>query len=153
MSASTSSTASTMVPTIISASQHFQALLFPPLIVDGNNYLLWAKMAKANLFAEQLSDAIMFEESPTTNISISLAIRWKALLLLRRHLVPALQHQYLEMEDLIELWKNPKSRFDHQKIIFLPRARHNWTHLRVLDFPNLNAFNSEMYSIVSQLRL
>lgn len=75
MSASTSSTASTMAPTITSASQHFQALLFSPLTVDGNNYLLWAKRAKANLFAEQLSDAIMFEESPATSISISPAIR------------------------------------------------------------------------------
>lgn len=153
MRASTSSTASTMVPTIISASQHFQALLFLPLTMDGNNYLLWAKMAKVNLFAEQLSDAIMFEESPTTSIFIFHAISWKGLLFFRRHFVSALQYQYLEIEDLTELWKNLKSRFDHQKTIFLPRARHNWIHLCVLDFPNLNAFNSEMYSIISQLRL
>ncbi|KAL8153074.1 LOW QUALITY PROTEIN: hypothetical protein V2J09_010834 [Rumex salicifolius] len=41
-------------------------------------------------------------------------------------------------------------RFDHQRIVILPRARFEWMYLRLQDFKN---YNSEMCRIVSTLRL
>lgn len=156
MSTSTSSVATstaTMMPTINVEAPRLQPLLFPQLAANGSNYLLWAKTAKAHIFAEQLSDCITFDSLSTVSTSIPTSTSWKALLLLRRHLVPSLQHQYLELESPNELWHKLKSRFDHQKTIFLPTALHDWTHLRVLDFPTLVSFNNELYRIISQLRL
>ena len=59
----------------------------------------------------------------------------------------------MEIKNPNELWQKLKSRFDHQKTIFHPRALSDWTHLRVLDFPTLVDFNNEIYRIISQLRL
>ena len=57
------------------------------------------------------------------------------------------------MEHPTELWAQLQARFLHQRTIFLPQARHNWMSLRVMDFPDISSFNSELHHIVAQLRL
>ena len=74
-------------------------------------------------------------------------------MILRRHLDHALRLQYLQIEDPAELWSELHAKFDHQQTLFLPQARTNWTNIRVLDFPNFSAFNSELYRIIAQLRI
>ena len=117
MTSSTSSVAtSSAMPvavTNIEPPMRLQPLQFPQLAADGNNYLLWARIAKAHIFADQLSGSISFDPDMVVSPTLPSSISWKTLLLLRHHLVPSLQYQYLEIENPNELWQKLKSRFDH----------------------------------------
>ncbi|XP_027905847.1 uncharacterized protein LOC114165409 [Vigna unguiculata] len=58
----------------------------------------------------------------------------KAMIFFRRHLYEGLKIEYLTVKDPSVLWKNLKVRYDHQKIVILPKARYDWMHLRLQDF-------------------
>ena len=46
-----------------------------------------------------------------------------------------------------------QNRFNHQQTVILPKARYDWIHLRVQDYPIIAEYNTEMYKITSQLSL
>ncbi|KAM2468286.1 hypothetical protein PS1_010002 [Malus domestica] len=71
---------------------------------------------------------------------------------IQRHIHDALQTEYLAEEDPSALWGVLADRFDHQNDIFLPKARHDWQHLRFQDFKSVNEYNSEVYQIRSLLK-
>ena len=77
----------------------------------------------------------------------------KALQALCRHLDTSLRREYIQVEHPVELWAQLKACFLHEKTIFLPQARHKWMSLRVMDFPDISSFNSELHHIVAQLSL
>jgi hypothetical protein len=72
---------------------------------------------------------------------------------LRRHLDSSLQQQHFQVEDPAKLWAALAARFKHEETIFRPQAWSNWIGLRVMDFPNFIAFNSELHHIVAQFWL
>ena len=119
------------------------------LEVDGSNYKEWSHDAKAYLCAEELDSALT---SPRLT-ELSTASKWKALLILRRHLDTSLRQQYIQVDSPCKLWRQLGVRFHREKTIFLLQARNNWIHLRVLDFSNFMAFNVELHRIIAQLKL
>ena len=99
-------------------SPRIQAILFPALKGDGGNYLEWSVDARVHLCAEELDDAL---KKPVANApSLPESTRWKALLVLRRHLDSSLRRQYIQVEDPADLWRQLHARFHHEKSIFLP---------------------------------
>ena len=79
--------------------------------------------------------------------------RAKAMIFLRRHLHEGLKSEYLTVKNPLELWKNLKDRYDHQKTVILPKARYDWMHLRLQDFKTVSEYNSALFKISSQLKL
>ncbi|CAA0829988.1 Unknown protein, partial [Striga hermonthica] len=77
----------------------------------------------------------------------------KTMIFLRHHLNEALKNKYLTVKDPADLWKALKERYDHQKMVILPRARYEWMHLRFQDFKTVNEYNSAMFRICSVLKL
>ncbi|XP_027095943.2 uncharacterized protein [Coffea arabica] len=77
----------------------------------------------------------------------------KAMIFLRRHLDEGLKMEYLTVKDPLVLWQDLKERFDHLKLIVLPKARYDWLHLRLQDFKSVNEYHSAMFRITSQLSL
>ncbi|XP_027174368.1 uncharacterized protein LOC113773981 [Coffea eugenioides] len=77
----------------------------------------------------------------------------KAMIFLRHHLDEGLKSEYLTVKDPLVLWRDLKERFDHLKLVVLPKARYNWLHLRLQDFKSVNEYNSAMFRITSQLSL
>ena len=149
-------THATLAPAVVES--RLQALMFPPLSSDGTNFLEWINDAKTVLSAEDLARTLITpvastSDAPNPAANIPAVCKWQALLLLRRHLDPALRLQYLEVDDPAELWAQLHARFHHQQTLFLPQARSDWINLRVLDFPDFVSFNSELHRIVAQLRL
>ena len=84
---------------------------------------------------------------------ISASVHLKALQTLRRHLGYLLRKEYIQIEDLAELRQHLHDRFLYEKTIFLPQACHDWMSLRMLNFPDLSFFNSELHCIIAQLHL
>ena len=126
-----------------------QSFFFDPLEPDGSNYLGWNVDMRAYLRAEELNATITLAHEG----EILASRKWHTLLILRRHLDSSLQQQFIKIEDHAELWAGLVVRFKHEETIFLPQARSNWTGLRVMDFPNFLAFNSELHRIIAQLRI
>ena len=94
-----------------------------------------------------LGDAIKNENTTSSQN------RAKAMIFLRHHLDEVLKIEYLTTKDPLVLWNSLKERFDHLKMVILPKARYEWMHLRFQDYKSVHEYNSAMFRISSQLKL
>ncbi|KAK4397535.1 hypothetical protein Sango_1590100 [Sesamum angolense] len=118
---------------------------FIALDVSGTNYLSWVLDAEFHLTSNKFGETI--KENTTASEQDC------AMILLRHHLHESLKSQYLTVKSSFQLWRSLKDRFDHQKTVILPRARYEWIQLQLQDFKMITKYNSEMFRIVSKLRL
>ncbi|KAM1048592.1 hypothetical protein ACFX15_027219 [Malus domestica] len=128
---------------------NMKKLDFSALEVSGRNYLKWVQDVKIHLTAKGIRATI---ETPITDKPIDEAQKAIAIIFIPRHIYDALQTEYLVEEDPRTLWLALANRFDHQKDIYLPEARHDWQHLRFQDFKSVNEYNSEVCRIHSLLK-
>ena len=63
------------------------------------------------------------------NNNASTQDRAKAMIFLRHHLHEQLKSEYLMVKEPYVLWECLNERFNHQKIVTLPKARYDWMHL------------------------
>ncbi|KAH1073561.1 hypothetical protein J1N35_025889 [Gossypium stocksii] len=103
--------------------------------------------AKIHLDSKGLGNTIV------ANKEASNQDKTKTIIFIRHHLHEGLKVEYLTVKDPLELWKNLKERFDHQKIVILPKARYNWIHLQLQDFKTVSEYNSKLFKISSELKL
>ncbi|GAV83539.1 UBN2 domain-containing protein, partial [Cephalotus follicularis] len=75
------------------------------------------------------------------------------LIFLRHHIDDALKYEYLTVENPLELWQNLNDRFEHLKVVVLPKALNDWSQLRFEDFKTVSEYNSTLFKIVSQLKM
>ncbi|XP_070681353.1 uncharacterized protein [Malus domestica] len=120
---------------------------FAALDITGKNYLTWVLDTKIHLEAANLGDTIKEESSSSSQD------RAKAMIFIRRHLDEALKSEYLTVEDPLALWNALRSRYNHQTTVILPKARYDWTHLRIQDFKSVAEYNSALFRITSQMKL
>ncbi|KAI5338977.1 hypothetical protein L3X38_018249 [Prunus dulcis] len=59
------------------------------------------------------------------------------MIFLRSHIHEALKSEYVVVDEPLVLWKALGERYDHQRMVTLPRARYEWTHLRFQDFKRI----------------
>ena len=57
------------------------------------------------------------------------------------------------VRDPLEFLAKLKDRYDHMNIMVLPQVRYAWQHLRLQDFKFVVDYNSELFYIVTQLKL
>ena len=77
----------------------------------------------------------------------------KAIIFLRHHIHDDLKNEYLTVKDPLVLWNNISERYDHLKLVVLPKAPYNWTNLRFQDYKSVSDYNSAMFKITSELLL
>ncbi|XP_059636158.1 uncharacterized protein LOC132278382 [Cornus florida] len=122
-------------------------LEFVALDISGKNYLSWILDAKIHLDAMGLGNTIKEENDAL------LQDKANAMIFLRRHISEELKTEYLTESDPLCLWNNLKERYDHQKIVILPKARADWQQLRLQDFKAVAEYNSVLFKISSTLKL
>ncbi|GKF32548.1 hypothetical protein Tco_0102346 [Tanacetum coccineum] len=105
--------------------QKLENLAILALDVSGKNYMSWRLEAETYLDAHGLGDTIQAGKV-TTSMQ-----KAKALMFIRHHLHVDLKIEYLTVKDPLVLWDKLKDRFDHHKTMILPKARYEWTHLRL----------------------
>ncbi|KAM3356770.1 hypothetical protein P3S68_023484 [Capsicum galapagoense] len=120
---------------------------FVTLQSSGKNYISWVLDVEIHLDAMGLGDAIKNENTASSQN------RAKAMIFLRHHLDEVLKIKYLTTKDPLVLWNNLRERFDHLKMVILPKARYEWMHLRFQDYKSVHEYNSAMFRIFSQLKL
>ena len=126
---------------------NFTKLEFEAFDITGKNYLSWILDIEIHLVAQDLGDTIKEGNKESESN------RAKAMIFLRRHLHEGLKTEYLTVKDPLELWKNLKDRYDHQKTVISPKARYDWMHLMLQDFKTVSEYNSALFKISSQLKL
>jgi hypothetical protein len=57
--------------------------------------------------------------------------KYNALYIIRNHLHSDLKSEYVMEEERSLLWDALQTRYEHQKVMILPEANHNWTMLRL----------------------
>ncbi|CAN6577978.1 unnamed protein product [Malus baccata var. baccata] len=122
-------------------------LEYAALDITGKNYLTWVLDTKIHLEAGNLGNTIR-EESNSSSQD-----RAKAMIFIRRHIDEALKSEYLTVEDPLALWEALRSRYNHQTTVILPKARYEWSHLRIQDFKSVAEYNSALFRITSQMKL
>ncbi|KAM1348500.1 hypothetical protein ACFX11_002777 [Malus domestica] len=120
---------------------------FAALDITGKNYLTWVLDTKIHLEATNLENTIKEESSSSSQD------RAKAMIFIRPHLDEALKSEYLTVEDPLALWNALRSIYNHQTTVILPKARYDWTHLRIQDFKSVAEYNSALFRITSQMKL
>ncbi|XP_068339204.1 uncharacterized protein [Pyrus communis] len=120
---------------------------FVVLDIIGKNYLTWVVDTKIHLEAWSLGETIKEKNGASSQDRV------KAMIFIRRHLDEGLKSKYLMVEDSLALWKALRNRYNHQKMVILPRARYEWTHLRIQDFKSVAKYNFATFRISSQMKL
>ena len=120
-------------------------LEFVALDISGKKYLSWILDVEIHLTSMNLGETIK-EENEESQQNCSKAF-------LRHHFHEDLKNEYLIVKDPFTLWNNLKDRFDHQKMVILPKARYDWMHLRLQDFKTISEYNSTLFKISSRLKL
>ncbi|XP_056697498.1 uncharacterized protein [Spinacia oleracea] len=118
-----------------------------PLDITGKNHLSWVLDYEIHLDEKGLGDTIKEGNKATCQDKA------KAMIFLRHHLHEGLKTEYLTVKNPQILWSNLKERYDQQKTVILPKARHDWLHLRLHDFKSVSEYNSAMFKINFQLKL
>ncbi|XP_070662240.1 uncharacterized protein [Malus domestica] len=117
---------------------------FTALEVSRRNYLKWVQDVKLHLTTKGIKATF---EAPTNDKPVDEAQKATTIIFIRRHIHNALQTEYFTEEDPRTIRFALAARFDHQKDIYLPEARHDWQHLHFQDFKSMNEYNSEVCRI------
>ena len=97
-----------------------EKLEFTALDITCKNYLSWILDTEIHLEANALGDTIK-DDTKATNQD-----KAKAMIFLQHHLHEGLKAKYLTIKDPLVLWINSlKERYDHQKMVILPKARYD----------------------------
>ena len=64
-----------------------------------------------------------------------------------------MKSEYLTVKDPLTLWSNLAERFDHQRLVVLPKAHFKWGNLCLQDFKSVIEHNSALFRITSQIEL
>ena len=139
-----------------SQALQIEKCLFPPLALDGSNYMTWMVHVEGNLMAKDLFNTVSahFNDGENSNSRKKGA---EAFIFILHHLYLSLQNQYFSIKNPSTLWKQLKARFDHQRIVLGPNTLHEWNQLRFQDFKTvvniiphyLVSFPNLYYAIIS----
>ncbi|XP_040365139.1 uncharacterized protein LOC112182723 isoform X1 [Rosa chinensis] len=130
----------------MSRMSNLNKLDFVALEVSGRNYLKWTQDVKLHLTANKMRSTIIADNITPEDMKA------RAMIFIRKHMEEALKVEYLAEEDPRSLWVALEERFNHQRAIYLPEARHDWQNIRFQDFKTVNEYNSEICRIRSLLK-
>ncbi|KAH1098427.1 hypothetical protein J1N35_015348, partial [Gossypium stocksii] len=113
---------------IVIIMSNLAKLEFAALDILGKNYLSWVLDVEIYLDAKGLGNTILVDEEPSNQDNAT------AMIFICHHLHERLKVKYFIVKDPIVLWINLKERFNHQKMVILPKTRYDWKHLWLQDF-------------------
>lgn len=111
------------------------------------NYLSLLLNVELHLGAVGLGDAIK-NKNTASNQNYAIAI-----IFLRHHLEKKLKIKYLTTKDPSVLWNRSKERYNHLKMVILPKVRYEWIHLKFQDYKFVHEYHCTMFKISSHLKL
>jgi hypothetical protein len=102
---------------------------FKELALDGHNYPTWAMDVKISLALCGVYENILPLEERT--VPLLDPFKYNTLYIIRNHLHVDLKSEYVTKGELNVLWADLQTHYEHQKVVILPEANHDWTMLRL----------------------
>lgn len=87
------------------------------------------------------------------NIDASNQDHAKSMIFLCHHLDERLKREYLIVMNTLDFRNYLKERFEHLKMVVLPKAQYDWFHLWLQNFIFVNDYNLIMFRMTSQSKL
>jgi expansin (peptidoglycan-binding protein) len=82
---------------------------------------------------------------------LSESYKYNVLYIIRHHIHPDLNSEYMMEEEPNMLWPAIQTRHEHQKDVILLETNHNWTHLRIQDYKSIEDYNHFVHMICAKL--
>ena len=120
---------------------------FAPLDVSGKNYQIWKIYVETYLDSKKIGKTIVKGNDAEHHEKAD------TMFFLLHHLEDGLISEYLNVKDPADLWHSLAERFDHLKLVNLPKAENDWLTLRFQDFKTVSEYNSAVFRITSQLEI
>jgi hypothetical protein len=77
---------------------------------------------------------------------------YNALYIIRHHIHPNLKLESVQEEEPRVLWTALQNRYEQQKVVILPEAKHDWIHLCLQDYKSIRNYNNVVHKICAKLR-
>jgi hypothetical protein len=78
--------------------------------------------------------------------------QYNALYIIRHHIHPDLNSEYVPEEERSVLWTALQNCYEQQKAVILSKANHDWIHLRLQDYKSIGDYNHIVHKICARLR-
>jgi uncharacterized protein YdiU (UPF0061 family) len=78
--------------------------------------------------------------------------QYNALYIIRHHIHSDLKSEYVLEEEPSVLWIAIQNRYEQQKPLILPEAKHDWVNLRLHDYKSIGDYNHAIHKICAKLR-
>lgn len=124
---------------------------FGKLDPQGIEYHRWVTDVENALTAKAIITTIQPLNEDLINQPTS-TMKAQAVIIMRRHLDPALQWQYMNVKDPRASWLALEDRFGNVADTLLPDLKEKWNNIRFQDFKTVADFNSEMLKLRSMLQ-
>jgi hypothetical protein len=120
---------------------------FEEHVLDWHNYPTCAIDVKISLALQKIYVAIV---PPAERIAQLLdPYKYNALYIIRNHTHPS---EYVMEKEPSMRWAALQIRYEQQKVVILPKANLDWTHLRLLDYKSIEDYNHVIHKICARLR-
>jgi hypothetical protein len=118
---------------------------FEELALDVHNYPTWAMDVKIGFALQGMYESIV---PPDERIVPLLdPYKYNALYIIRNHIHPDLKSEYVMEEEPSMLWTAIQTRYEQHNDVILPKANHDWTHLRLQDYKSIEDYNHAVHKI------
>jgi hypothetical protein len=77
--------------------------------------------------------------------------QYNALYIIRHHIHSDLKSEYVLEEEPNVLWAALLNHYEQQKVVILPKANHDWIHLRLQDYKSIGDYNRVVHKICAKL--
>nr|XP_011470579.1 PREDICTED: uncharacterized protein LOC101306682 [Fragaria vesca subsp. vesca] len=124
---------------------------FGKLDPQGIEYHRWVTDVENALTAKAIITTIQPLNEDLINQPTS-TMKAQAVIIMRRHLDPALQWQYMNVKDPRALWLALEDRFGNVVDTLPPDLKEKWNNIRFQDFKTVADFNFEMLKLRSMLQ-
>jgi hypothetical protein len=122
---------------------------FEELALDGHNYPTWTLDVKIRLAFHMILPAL----SPPAEREVTFldTYKYQTLFIIRNHLHHDLESEYVMEKESHSLWVALKGHYEHQKVILLLEANHEWIQIRLQDFKSIEDYNYALHKVCAKL--
>lgn len=135
----------------MASSSETAKLEFERLSIHGENYEIWKSQCFNVLASKQLDGTIAENYTTEGAEPKARAQAYEALVIITRHLPPALYKRFRLANNPSTVWKDLKDSYGNIGKLLQPAAIEAWNHLRFLDFKTAQEYDIALQDCVADL--
>ncbi|KAL3676826.1 hypothetical protein R1sor_026774 [Riccia sorocarpa] len=135
----------------MASSSEIGKLEFERLSIHGENYEIWKSRCFNVLASKQLDDTIAEDYVVDDADAKARAQAFEALVIITKHLPPALYKRFRTANNPSTIWKDLKTLYGNIEKLLQPTTIEAWNQIRFLDFKTAQEFDIALQDCVADL--